>query len=70
MTALEEIVVWLVTRSCRVTIDGQISYTSLKMYLKYREIWESNIKTDVEVVACVLDRQFYLVRVYEKMADC
>jgi len=70
MTALEEIVVWLDTTSCRVTIDGQISYTSLKMYLKYREIWESNIKTDVEVVACVLDRQFYLVRVYEKMADC
>jgi hypothetical protein len=70
MIALEEIVIWLVTRSCRVKIDGQISYTSLKMYLKYREIWKSNIKTDVEVVTCVLDRQFYLVRVYEKMADC
>jgi len=56
MTNLEEIVIWLGTRSWKVNIHGQISYTSIRLYIKYRQIWECNIKTDLEVVACVLDR--------------
>ena len=70
MTALEEIVIWLGTRSWRVKILGQISYTSISLYVKYRQIWECDIETDLEVVACVLDRWLSLFCVYGNMADC
>jgi len=70
MTALEEIVICLDTRNCGVTIQVQISYTSIGLYIKYSQIWESNTKTNLEVVACVLERYFSLVFLCGRMADC
>jgi hypothetical protein len=55
MTAYGEIVIWLDTRIWRVTIHGQLSLNSIRLYFKYRQIWESSIKTDLEIVSCVLD---------------
>jgi hypothetical protein len=70
MTGIEEIIIWIGTRIWRVKIHCQTYYISLRIHIKYRQIWDSGIKTDFEVVACVLDRHINLVCLYGKMEDC
>ena len=68
--ALEETVNWIVQKIRRVKIHGQISFISIRLHIRRRQILESNIKMTIQVVVNVLCQYLHLEFVYGQVADC